>query len=88
METAGERSEQFGSGTREVSTDKSLSTHLDERVPNLLDRYDVPGSSIALVENGEVTWTGAYSSASPAERRPTNEDTPFRVQSITKSITA
>lgn len=79
---------QFGSAMRDGSSDELLSTHLDERVPELLDRYDVPGASIALIKDGEVTWTGAYGSASPAEGRLTNEDTPFQVQSFTKSITA
>ncbi|MDQ2052185.1 serine hydrolase domain-containing protein [Natronolimnohabitans sp. A-GB9] len=84
----GALSGQFGAVIREVSADEPLSTHLDEHVPDLLDRYDVPGASIAVVEDGEVTWSGAYGSASPAEGRPMSEDTPFRVQSITKSITA
>lgn len=79
---------QFGSIIREVSADESLSAHLDERVPDLLDRYDVPGASIALVEDGEVTWSGAYGSADPTEGHPATEDTKFRVESITKSITA
>ncbi|MFP8953747.1 serine hydrolase domain-containing protein [Natrialbaceae archaeon A-arb3/5] len=75
-------------GTVRASTDESLPAYLDERVPNLLDRYDVPGASIALVEDGEVTWNGAYGSADPTDGRPMAEDTSFRVQSITKSVTA
>ncbi len=86
--TSGWLSGQFDSTRRDGSSDESLSTHLDERVPGLLDRYDVPGASIALIENGEVTWSGAYGSADPAEARPATEGTPFRVESITKSITA
>ena len=79
---------QFDFALRETPLGDSLSTLLDERVPDLLDRYDVPGASIALVTEGGVTWRGAYGSAAPAEGRSTTEDTPFRVQSITKSITA
>ncbi|APW99609.1 serine hydrolase [Halobiforma lacisalsi AJ5] len=67
---------------------ESLPAHLEERIPTLLERYDVPGTSVALVEDGAVTWTGAYGEADPAAGRPTTEDTPFRVQSITKSVTA
>ncbi|MFP9062030.1 serine hydrolase domain-containing protein [Natrialbaceae archaeon A-chndr2] len=62
--------------------------YLDQRVPDLLDRYGVPGASIALIEDGEVTWSGAYGTADRAEERPTTENTLFRVQSITKSVTA
>jgi len=68
--------------------DEELTSVLDGRVPTLLDRYDVPGASIALIEDGEVTWSGAYGTADITEDRPTNEDTPFQVQSITKSVTA
>ena len=37
-----------------------LSARLDDRVPDLLGRYDIPGASLALIEAGEVVWTGAY----------------------------
>ncbi|WP_235019645.1 serine hydrolase domain-containing protein [Natrialba sp. INN-245] len=74
--------------TVRLAADGSLPASLDERVPNLLDRYDVPGASIAVIENGEVTWSGAYGSADPADGRQMAEDTPFQVQSLTKSITA
>ena len=79
---------QFGSTRRVAEPGESIPTYLDRRVPDLLDRYDVPGASIALIEDGEVTWSGAYGTADLAEERPVNENTPFRVQSITKSITA
>ncbi|MDG5820566.1 serine hydrolase domain-containing protein [Natronococcus sp. A-GB7] len=85
---AGGLSTQFGSARRDGSSTELLSVHLDERVPGLLDRYGVPGASIALIEDGEVTWSGAYGSADPAEGHPMTEDTPFRVQSITKTVTA
>ena len=79
---------QFGSTRSVAAPGKSIQTYLDRRVPDLLDRYDVPGASIALIEDGEVTWSGAYGTADLAEGRPTNETTPFQVQSITKSVTA
>ncbi len=85
---AGGLSGQVGSANSALSSDGSLPAHLNDRVPELLNRYDVPGASIALVEDGEVTWTGAYGSADPATGRSTSEDTPFRVQSIAKSVTA
>ncbi|MCU4753548.1 beta-lactamase family protein [Halobacteria archaeon AArc-curdl1] len=76
-------------GTRNVTgSGESTSAYLDQRVPDLLDRYGVPGASIALIEDGEVMWSGAYGTADLAEERPTNENTLFRVQSITKSVTA
>ncbi|SDK58429.1 serine hydrolase domain-containing protein [Natronorubrum texcoconense] len=78
----------FGSTRNIVEPGEPTPTYLDRRVPGLLDRYDVPGASIALIKDGEVTWSGAYGTADLTEERPTNENTPFRVQSITKSVTA
>lgn len=78
----------FGSTRIVGEPGESIPTYLDRHVPDLLDRYDVPGASIALIEDGEVTWSGAYGTADLTEDRPTNENTPFRVQSITKSVTA
>ena len=34
----------------------AFSQQLDDRVPRLMDRYDIPGVSIAVVENGELAW--------------------------------
>ena len=84
----GELSEQFASTRSVAEPGESIPRYLDRRVPDMLDRYDVPGASIALIEGGEVTWSGSYGTADLAEERPTNQNTPFRVQSITKSVTA
>lgn len=69
-------------------TTDSLPDYLDDRVPDLLARYDVPGACIAVVRDGEVAWTRAYGEADREADRPTTTDTMFRVASITKSVTA
>lgn len=71
-----------------TSATDSLRSHLDERVPELLERYDVPGACIAVVEDGEPVWTEAYGEADREAGRPMTADTVFRVASITKSVTA
>lgn len=75
-------------GPRGVGTDEPLADHLDERVPELLEYYGVPGACIALVEDGEVTWAAAYGDADREADRPMTTDTVFRTASITKSVTA
>ena len=79
---------QFGATGSVTASGESIPAYLERHVPDLLDRYDVPGASIALIEDGEVTWTGAFGTADFTEDRPTTETTRFRVQSITKSVTA
>lgn len=72
----------------ENATDEPLSDYLDERVPELLDYYNVPGACIALVRNGEMTWTGAYGDADRENGQEMTANAVFRAASITKSITA
>jgi CubicO group peptidase (beta-lactamase class C family) len=62
--------------------------HLDKQVPALMDFYDIPGSSIALVKEGKLVWSKAYGLADVQTGRKLTKDTPMRVQSISKSITA
>ncbi|NLN53494.1 MAG: beta-lactamase family protein [Firmicutes bacterium] len=64
------------------------SLHLDQQVPALMDFYDIPGSSIALVKEGKLVWSKGYGLADVQTGRKLTKDTPMRVQSISKSITA
>jgi CubicO group peptidase (beta-lactamase class C family) len=62
--------------------------HLDKQVHALMDFYDIPGSSIAIVKEGKLAWSKAYGMADIQTGRKMTKDTPIRVQSISKSITA
>lgn len=75
-------------GSQSEPADAPFSRHLEERVPGLLERYEIPGASLALVEDGEVVWADAYGEADPGEGRPMTTETLCRPQSITKSVTA
>lgn len=65
-----------------------FTAHLDERIPALMRLYHIPGSSIAIVKDGMLVWSGAYGYADLASGRKLTTDTPMRVQSISKSVTA
>ena len=66
----------------------AFSVHLDQRVPRLMNRYGVPGLSIAIVREGQLAWSGAYGYANLAQRRELTVEAIFRVGSISKSVTA
>jgi CubicO group peptidase (beta-lactamase class C family) len=66
----------------------SFTQYLDARIPQLLARYDVPGVSVALIQEGELVWSGAYGYANLADGRSLTVDDIFRVGSISKSVTA
>jgi len=76
-----------------ASTDTRSSTdvfadRLEVRVPALMERYEVPGVSIALVRDGRVAWSSAYGYADDVRRRPLTVDAIFRAESISKPVTA
>ncbi len=76
---------------RKISPEASLdqfTAHLDELVPDLMAKYEIPGCNIALVVNSEVVWSKAHGYADKESRRILTTDTPMSVQSITKSLTA
>jgi CubicO group peptidase (beta-lactamase class C family) len=65
-----------------------FTAYMDKYIPELMDRYAIPGSSIALVKEGKITWLSAYGYADLEKGQKMTTDTPMRVQSISKSVTA
>ncbi len=65
-----------------------FSAFLDERIPQLMKQYDIPGVSMALVQNGELVWSVAYGYADIERNRRMTVDAVCRVESISKSVTA
>ncbi|MGD0191901.1 MAG: serine hydrolase domain-containing protein [Rhizomicrobium sp.] len=61
---------------------------LDARLGAMLRDAHIPGASVALIENGQATFTRGYGYADLARRIPATADTPFRAGSISKSFTS
>ncbi|MGI6119893.1 MAG: serine hydrolase domain-containing protein [Desulfosporosinus sp.] len=70
-----------------VSLDEYTS-YLNKRIPALMGFYNIPGSCITLIKEGRLCWSAAYGFADVENGRKLTKDTPMRVQSISKSITA
>jgi CubicO group peptidase (beta-lactamase class C family) len=62
--------------------------YLDTKIPSLMQRYDIPGVSVALIQDGKILWTKAYGYANLESKTPMTTGTPCRVESISKSVTA
>jgi len=73
---------------RTHSPTEEFAAFLDLRVPNLMGLYEIPGVSIALVRDGRILYTSAYGYSDQKSGRKMTVDTPMRVQSISKSVTA
>jgi CubicO group peptidase (beta-lactamase class C family) len=61
---------------------------LQGRVRAILDRYGVPGAGIVLADRQGVLWSGGVGVADRATGRPVTAGTPFRLGSVSKSVTA
>ena len=62
--------------------------YLDEEIIRLQNKYQIPGLSLNLIKGGEVVKAQAYGYSDLSEKRTLTLDTTFRVQSISKSLTA
>ncbi|HKL14301.1 MAG TPA: serine hydrolase domain-containing protein [Balneolaceae bacterium] len=62
--------------------------HLGQRIPDLMDWYEVPGVSVALIKNGKISWSDAYGLADIENEVRMSPKTICRVESISKSVTA
>ncbi|MBN1541188.1 beta-lactamase family protein, partial [candidate division KSB1 bacterium] len=62
--------------------------HLDQTIPRLMDRYNVPGLTLALVRDGQLAWSDAWGFADLQHKRRMEVDAVCRVESISKSVTA
>lgn len=61
---------------------------LESRTPDLIEKYDIPGASIALIANGQIKWTGFFGHADIEAKKETDQDTVYQVASISKAVTA
>jgi len=68
--------------------DQTLIDRLSQTAIERMDRDKVPGLIIVLLQNGEPAGTAALGLADPTSGRMMTEDALFRVESISKPVTA
>ncbi len=61
---------------------------LNMDIPSLMAKYKIPGAVLAVIKNGELVFTNAYGYANVEDGRRMSTYDHFRVESISKSITA
>lgn len=66
----------------------SFVEELDRSLPAHMQRYNVPGVSVALIEDGQIVLLKSYGLADKAANVPMTPDTIHQVASISKSLTA
>jgi CubicO group peptidase (beta-lactamase class C family) len=57
-------------------------------IPEEMSKKHIPGMAVAIVDNNQVVWSEGFGYTDWDHRTPVTADTPFSIQSMTKSFTA
>ncbi len=60
----------------------------DSLIPDLMEKWDIPGGAIAIVEDGRLVLTKGYGFADVDNEEAVEPDSLFRIASISKPVTA
>ncbi|ACB76443.1 serine hydrolase [Opitutus terrae] len=60
----------------------------DQRLPALLEKWHIPGATVAVAVDGRIIFARGYGFADPEAGRPMQPDTRMRIGSISKMLTA
>lgn len=78
-----------GAAQAEQATYQSVGDpQLDVVVEQAMRRHNVPGVSVAVVENGAVSWAKGYGLADTEQGLPVTTETVFNAASLAKPVTA
>lgn len=67
---------------------KSFQNKLNSLAPELLKRYNIPGASVGMIENGKVVYILNYGMADKSKGKAVDNNTIFQVGSVSKSLAA
>lgn len=68
--------------------EETLATILEREIPRLMEAANVPGLSMAVVQDGQIFWKKAFGVRSRETNDPVDENTMFEAASLTKTVTA
>ena len=67
---------------------RAVAAKIDRDVTAALHRFQVPGAAVMVIQNGKVSYAGAFGLRDLEHRLPVRTDTFFEIGSITKQFTA
>lgn len=67
---------------------EEFASSLETRIAEMMHRFDIPGVGVALIRDADVVWTGAFGVENVESLRPIGAETIFRLESISKPVTA
>ncbi|MCP5117739.1 MAG: beta-lactamase family protein, partial [bacterium] len=79
-------------GSCSSATSPAVSPETDSppkwRIAELMEEHNVPGVSVAVIDNGEIAWTKGYGVLETGAAQKVNAETLFQAASISKPVTA
>lgn len=78
----------IASGRESNRTIEQFKTELDLLVPQLQQKYGVPGVAIGMIHNGEIAYQLSYGYANIQSKQEITENIAFQAASVSKSLTA
>lgn len=61
-------------------------TQIDQYIAQIIDRYEIPGISLAIIKNGNIIHNNNYGKANIEYNVPVSDKSIFRLYSLTKPI--
>ncbi len=74
------------SNGQEYSKNEKLSTQIDQYLAEVVSKYNMPGISVAVIQNGKIIHRNNYGKANIEYDIPVSNQSIFRIYSLTKTI--
>ena len=66
----------------------SIIDTLKASIPEIMEKDDIPGVSVAVVNDKKILWISSYGFTDKTRKRQTTKETLFSIQSMSKNFTA
>ena len=76
------------SAQKESKSAEQFLEKIDEKIPQLLHDYFIPGAAIAIIEDGEIVLQKGYGFSDIEKEIKVNTKTGFNIGSISKTVAA
>jgi CubicO group peptidase (beta-lactamase class C family) len=82
------RTAELPGGAHDGTTWRTLVPDLEKRIPELLEQTNVPGLSIAIVQDAKLVWRRGFGVKDNESKAPVDNDTVFEAGSMSKPVFA
>jgi CubicO group peptidase (beta-lactamase class C family) len=75
------------SGQQPAAVDEVIIKELEAYIPGVLEKLEVPGAAVAIVQNGEIVYERGFGAREQGQDAPVTPDTRMMIGSTGKSLT-